>query len=114
MTPSDRSPVKLRRTIILPNFTSILDLLDEEHTNILCQSYLCPLYSLRDIRFSGQLLDVLLCRPSKPVDGDAFQFDLRGKVAMFFIFEFALITVLQCTDKEVARARILRTQEAVE
>ncbi|XP_022876868.1 uncharacterized protein LOC111395083 [Olea europaea var. sylvestris] len=57
-------------------------------------------------QFSGQLIDSLLCRLLKLVDGDSLHFDLGGKVATFFIFEFALITGLRCTGEEAARASI--------
>ncbi|XP_022847500.1 probable leucine-rich repeat receptor-like protein kinase At2g33170 [Olea europaea var. sylvestris] len=46
----------------------------------------------------------------KPVDRDAHHFDLEGKVAMFSIFEFVLITGLQCTDEEAVRVRISRNK----
>ncbi|XP_022860983.1 uncharacterized protein LOC111381438, partial [Olea europaea var. sylvestris] len=56
--------------------------------------------------FSGQLIDSLLYRLFKPVDGDAIHFDLGGKVATFSIFEFALITRLRYTSEKAARATI--------
>lgn len=89
-------------------FTVVLDLLDEEHADILRRSCLWPLYSLRDVQFSGQILDALLCRLLKPVDGDALHFNLGGKVVRFSIFEFAMITGLMCTGEDSARARIPR------
>lgn len=103
-------PCKVTSNCNFAIFTVVLNLLDEEHANILRRSCLWPLYSLLGVQFSGQLLDALLCRLLKPVDGDALHFDFGGKVVRFSIFEFALITGLMCTGEEAARARIPRNK----
>ncbi|XP_022891304.1 uncharacterized protein LOC111406240 isoform X1 [Olea europaea var. sylvestris] len=103
-------PGKVTSNCNFASFTLVLNLLDDEHADILRRSCLWPLYSLRDVQFSGQLLDALLCRLLKPVDGDAIHFNFGGKVATFSIFEFALVTGLRCTDKEAGRARIPRNR----
>lgn len=85
------------------SYTAVLELLDEHHADMLRRSFLWPLYELRDVQFSGQILDALLCRLLTPVDGDALHFDLGGKVSSFCMFDFALITGLQITGDDAAR-----------
>lgn len=103
-------PGKVTSNCNFTSFALVLDLLDDDHADILRRSCLWPLYSLRDVQWSGQLLDALLCRLLKPVDGDALHFDLGGKVATFSIFEFALVTGLRCTDDAEARACVPRNR----
>lgn len=85
------------------NFTTVLELLDDRHADMLSRSFLWPLYQLRDVQYSEQILDALLYRLLSTVDDDALHFNLEGKITSFSMFEFALITGLKITGDEAAR-----------
>lgn len=93
------------------SFTAVLELLDDQHGDILRQSFLWPLYQLREVQYSGQIIDALLCQLLSPVDGDSLQFDLGGKVVSFSMFEFTLITGLKITGDDAAMERSSRLYE---
>ncbi|XP_022895023.1 uncharacterized protein LOC111409242 isoform X1 [Olea europaea var. sylvestris] len=103
-----RMPGKATWNSSFDSFTTVLELLDDQHADILRQSFLWPLYQLREVQYSGQIIDALLCRLLSRVDGDAFHFDLGGKVVSFSMFEFALVTGLKITGDEAASKEIQR------
>ncbi|XP_022899392.1 uncharacterized protein LOC111412701 [Olea europaea var. sylvestris] len=78
---------------------------------MLRQFLLWPLYQIREMQYSGQIIDALLCRLLRPVDGDSLHFDLGGKVVSFSIYEFSLITGLRITDVNTAIERSNRLYE---
>lgn len=61
------------------------------------------MYQLREVQYSGHIIDALLCQLLRPVDSDAFQFDLKDKVLNFSMFEFAQMTGLKITGNETAQ-----------
>ncbi|XP_022849935.1 uncharacterized protein LOC111372030 [Olea europaea var. sylvestris] len=93
------------------SFTAVLEQLDDHHGDMLRQSFLWPLYHMRDVQYSGQIIDALLCRLLRPVDSDSLHFDLGGKVVSFSIYEFSLIAGLRITGDYTAIERSNRLYE---
>lgn len=69
----------------LNSYRAVLDQLEAEHQDMLQQSFLWPLYELRHLQFSGQIIDALLCRLLSPVDGDALHFVLFSEPATRYL-----------------------------
>ncbi|XP_022859440.1 uncharacterized protein LOC111380180 [Olea europaea var. sylvestris] len=84
-------PSKVTWNSSFDSFTVVLELLDDQYADML-QSFLWPLYSLRDLS----------------IDGDALYFTIGGKVASFSIFEFSLITGLKITGDDATGDRTQR------
>ncbi|XP_022862703.1 uncharacterized protein LOC111382903 [Olea europaea var. sylvestris] len=65
------------------SYATVLEGLDEEHIDLLRRSFLWSFYPLKDVQFSGQIVDSLLLRLLKPVDGDQLYFAIGdGKLSM--------------------------------
>ncbi|XP_022871451.1 uncharacterized protein LOC111390621 [Olea europaea var. sylvestris] len=97
------------------SYATVLEGLDEEHIDLLHRSFLWSFYPLKDVQFSGQIIDSLLLRLLKPVDGDQLYFAMGdGKVSRFSILEFALITSLRCTGEEEVRVCIIRNKRLLD
>lgn len=66
---------------------------------------------MREVQYSGQIIDALLCQLLRPVDGDSLHFDLGSKVVSFSIYKFSLIAGLRITGDDAAIERSNRPYE---
>ncbi|XP_022890756.1 uncharacterized protein LOC111405893 isoform X2 [Olea europaea var. sylvestris] len=93
------------------SFIVVLELLDDHHGDMLRQSFLWSLYEMREVQYSGQIIDALLCRLLRPGDSDSLHFNLGGKVVSFSMYEFSLITGLWIMGNDAAIERSNRLCE---
>lgn len=89
-----RIAIKVTWNSSFESFTTVLESLDNRRRDLLRQSFLWPLYQLRGMQYSGQIINALPCQLLNLVDDDVLHLDL-GQGRQFLMFEFAPIAMKQ-------------------